>query len=42
MVEPIRIERRKLFEQVASHLEQQIVSGRLKAGDRLPAERDLC
>jgi GntR family transcriptional repressor for pyruvate dehydrogenase complex len=42
MVEPIRIERRKLFEQVAFHLEQQIVSGRLKAGDRLPAERDLC
>jgi GntR family transcriptional regulator, sialic acid-inducible nan operon repressor len=42
MVEPIRIERRKLFEQVAFHLEQQIVSGRLQPGERLPAERDLC
>jgi GntR family transcriptional repressor for pyruvate dehydrogenase complex len=42
MVEPIRIERRKLFEQVASHLERQIVSGRLRPGDRLPRERDLC
>ncbi len=42
MVEPLRIERRKLFEQVAFHLEQQIVSGRLRPGDRLPAERDLC
>lgn len=35
------IERRKLFEQVASHLEAWILSGALKPGDRLPAEREL-
>jgi GntR family transcriptional regulator, sialic acid-inducible nan operon repressor len=35
------IERRKLFEQVASHLEAWILSGELKPGDRLPTEREL-
>jgi GntR family transcriptional repressor for pyruvate dehydrogenase complex len=39
--EPIVIDRRKLFEQVAAHLERQILSGELKPGDRLPPERDL-
>lgn len=37
----IQIDRRKLFEQVASHLEREILEGRLKPGDRLPPERDL-
>jgi GntR family transcriptional repressor for pyruvate dehydrogenase complex len=41
MDQPILIERRKLFEQVAAHLEQQILNGTLKPGDRLPPERDL-
>jgi GntR family transcriptional regulator, sialic acid-inducible nan operon repressor len=41
MVEPLNIERRKLFEHVASHLEEQIVTGKLKPGDQLPPERDL-
>jgi GntR family transcriptional regulator, sialic acid-inducible nan operon repressor len=35
------IDRRKLFEQVASHLEREILQGKLKPGDRLPPERDL-
>lgn len=35
------IVRRKLFEQVAAHLERQILDGALKPGDRLPPERDL-
>jgi DNA-binding FadR family transcriptional regulator len=39
--EPIVIDRRKLFEQVAAHLERQILSGELRPGDRLPPERDL-
>lgn len=38
---PPLIVRRKLFEQVAAHLERQILDGTLKPGDRLPAERDL-
>jgi GntR family transcriptional repressor for pyruvate dehydrogenase complex len=37
----VLIERRKLFEQVAKHLEQEILTGMLKPGDRLPPERDL-
>lgn len=41
MPEPITIERKKLFQQVAAHLETQILDGRLKPGDLLPAERDL-
>ena len=41
MVEPIQIERRKLFEHVAEHLEGLILSGQLKPGDRLPPEREL-
>ncbi len=35
------IDRRKLFEQVAAHLEREILSGHLRPGDRLPNERDL-
>jgi GntR family transcriptional repressor for pyruvate dehydrogenase complex len=41
MVDPIQIERRKLFEQVAEHLQGLILSGRLKPGERLPPEREL-
>src|SRR4051794_37861254 len=41
MIEPLNIDRRKLFEQVAAHIERQILDGKLKAGDRLPPERDL-
>ena len=41
MVEPLVIERKKLFEHVADHLEAQILSGKLKPGDQLPPERDL-
>ena len=35
------IDRRKLFEQVAAHLERDILEGRLRPGDRLPPEREL-
>lgn len=41
MIAPIVIERKKLFEQVAEHLEAQIISGELQPGDLLPPERDL-
>lgn len=37
----VQINRTKLFEQVAAHLERQILAGELKPGDRLPTERDL-
>lgn len=35
------VDRRKLFEQVAQHLERNILSGEIMPGDRLPNERDL-
>lgn len=35
------IDRRKLFEQVAAHLQHEILAGKLRPGDRLPPERDL-
>lgn len=41
MVEPLVIERKKLFEHVAAHLEAQILAGKLRPGDQLPTERDL-
>jgi len=41
MVEDVTIERKKLFEQVAAHLEGQILDGHLKPGEQLPTERDL-
>lgn len=41
MDEPVVIDRRKLFEQVAAHLEREILTGKLKPGERLPPERDL-
>ena len=41
MLETVTIERKKLFQQVAVHLEGLILEGRLKPGDQLPPERDL-
>jgi GntR family transcriptional repressor for pyruvate dehydrogenase complex len=41
MAEPQLIDRRKLFEQVAAHLERDILSGKLRPGESLPPERDL-
>lgn len=41
MAESIILDRRKLYEQVATHLEREILTGALRPGDRLPAERDL-
>ena len=41
MVEAIVMDRRKLYEQVATHLEHEILTGTLRPGDRLPPERDL-
>lgn len=41
MVQPFFVDRRKVFVQVAAHLEREILTGNLKPGDRLPPERDL-
>lgn len=41
MVDHVMLDRRKLYEQVATHLEGEILTGVLRPGDRLPAERDL-
>ncbi len=35
------VQKRKLFEDVAAHIRQLIVTRQLKAGDRLPSEREL-
>ena len=32
----------RLYEKIVEQIEQRILSGDLKAGDRLPAERELC
>lgn len=41
MIEPVALSRLKLFEQVAAHIERQILEGALRPGDRLPTEREL-
>jgi GntR family transcriptional repressor for pyruvate dehydrogenase complex len=41
MSQSVALDRRKLFEQVATYLERDILAGALKPGDRLPPERDL-
>ena len=42
MLETVTIERKKLFQQVAAHLEGLILEGRsCELGDQLPPERDL-
>jgi len=41
MSEPVIIERKKLFEHVATRLEGEILAGKLRPGDQLPPERDL-
>jgi GntR family transcriptional regulator, sialic acid-inducible nan operon repressor len=41
ILETVTIERKKLFQQVAAHLEGLILEGDLKPGDRLPPEREL-
>jgi len=41
MSDRVVIDRRKLFEQVAAHIQRDILNGTLKPGDRLPPERDL-
>jgi DNA-binding FadR family transcriptional regulator len=38
----VAISRTKLFEQVALHLQREIIEGRFKPGERLPPERELC
>ena len=40
-MQQLTIERRKLFEQVAAHIQKEILAGALRPGDRLPPERDL-
>lgn len=41
MLDPVQIERRKLFEHVAEHLQDMILAGKLQPGERLPPEREL-
>jgi DNA-binding FadR family transcriptional regulator len=41
MVEELTVDRKKLYEQVAAHLERQILEGKLRPGEQLPPERDL-
>jgi DNA-binding FadR family transcriptional regulator len=41
MVEGLTVDRKKLYEQVAAHLERQILEGKLRPGEQLPPERDL-
>ncbi|MFL5335632.1 MAG: FCD domain-containing protein [Geminicoccaceae bacterium] len=41
MFEPLAVDRRKLFEQIAAHLERQILKGVLRPGEQFPPEREL-
>lgn len=41
MLQDLKVRRERLYEQVAESIEDLISSGKLKPGDRLPAEREL-
>lgn len=41
MIEAVSIQRRKLFELIADHIEGLILTGQLKPGEQLPPEREL-
>jgi len=40
-VEVIRVSRKRSYEQIVEQIRQQILSGKLKPGDRLPSTREL-
>ncbi|MCM3653429.1 FadR/GntR family transcriptional regulator [Metabacillus litoralis] len=41
-MEPLKMTTVKIYEKIAEHLKQQILDGKLKPGERLPSDKELC
>ncbi len=40
-MKPVKISNKKIYEQIAEHLKQQIIEGKLKPGEKLPSDHEL-
>lgn len=41
-MEPFKVRTVKIYEEIAEHIKQQILDGKLKPGDKLPSDKELC
>jgi|tagenome__1003787_1003787.scaffolds.fasta_scaffold20961162_2 GntR family transcriptional repressor for pyruvate dehydrogenase complex len=41
-MEPLKITTVRIYEKIADHIKQQILDGKLKPGDKLPSDKELC
>lgn len=41
-MEPLKLTTVRIYEKIADHIKQQILDGKLKPGDKLPSDKELC
>ncbi|WP_375088734.1 FadR/GntR family transcriptional regulator [Peribacillus sp. RS7] len=41
-MEPLKMTTVRIYEKIADHIKQQILDGKLKSGDKLPSDKELC
>lgn len=41
-MEPLKMTTVKIYEKIADHIKQQILDGKLKPGEKLPSDKELC
>ncbi|MGJ9459913.1 FadR/GntR family transcriptional regulator [Oceanobacillus sp. CF4.6] len=41
-MEPFKVKTVKIYEEVAEHIKKQILDGKLKPGEKLPSDKELC
>lgn len=41
-MEPIKMTTVRVYEKISDHIKQQILDGKLKPGDKLPSDKELC
>jgi len=41
-MEPLKMTTVRIYEKIADHIKQQILDGKLKPGDKLPSDKELC
>ena len=41
-MEPLKMTTVRIYEKVSDHIKQQILNGKLKPGDKLPSDKELC
>ena len=41
-MQPLKMTTVRIYEKISDHIKQQILSGKLKPGDKLPSDKELC